>query len=70
MNGYDVFHGTCLVFYRLFRVVDGNNRCYILCHPTLMTEYGGGNVRDLNVRVIILKEDTLTSVLLAISAGR
>jgi len=60
------FHGTPLLFSSMFRVVDGNNRCYILCHPTLMR----GKVDDVKVRVIILKEDTPTSVLLGISAGR
>jgi hypothetical protein len=50
-------------------VVDGNNRCYILCHPTLMEECGGGNIDDREVNVKILRDDTPQSVLLAISAG-
>ena len=50
-------------------MVDGNNRCYILCHPTLMAEVGGGNIEDREVNVKILREDTPQSVLLAISAG-
>ena len=54
---------------RKLRVVDGNNRCYILCHPTLMAEVGGGNIEDREVNVKILREDTPQSVLLAISAG-
>lgn len=72
----DVFtHGDALnldfvwLFCRMLRVVDGNNRCYILCHPTLMAEVEGGNIGDRKVNVNILREDTPQSVLLAISAG-
>ena len=50
-------------------MVDGNNRCYSLCHPTLMAEGEGGNIGDRKVNVNILREDTPQSVLLAISAG-
>jgi len=69
MNGCNVSM-ICFVFCRQFRVVDGNNRCYILCHPTLYRECGGGDIAGFKVRVIILREDTPTSVLLGISAGR
>lgn len=53
----------------MLRVVDGNNRCYILCHPTLMLEVGGEDIGDRKVNVKILRGDTPQSVLLAISAG-
>ena len=55
-----------LVVCRVLRVVDGNNRCYILCHPSL--DVGRGE-NEAIVRVLTLRKDTPTSALLAISAG-